>query len=224
MPHASRLFASLVERRRHGGLRGKGEEGNPGNPLPSSIASVFQSPDFISMMSKALLPSLVDGIKHSFRLPHDESSNEQATGDSSGPTKGNPPPSKSSGTPKGPPISSHASGSTSVTLRSGEPPAKVPRVDQNNTNLNEPFDVDEHYPPVTDPESEDDFIEPSSQRWQASEELSALLNICFMKPLSGFDKRQIVRACPRPDVDCLYTPTLDKFLPVLVPKCKTEDN
>ena len=201
----------------------KGEEGNPGNPLPSSIASVFQSPDFISMMSKALLPSLVDGVKHSFRSPHDQSSNEQPTDDSSGPTKGNPPPSKSSGSPKGPLIPSHASGSTSGTLRSGEPPAKVPRVDQNNTNLNKPFDIDEHYPPVTDPGSEDDFIETSSQRWQASEELSALLNICLMKPLSGFDKRQIVRACPRPDVDCVYTPTLDKFLPDLVPKCKTED-
>ena len=171
------------------------------------------------MMSKALLPSLVDGVKRSFRSPHDESSNEQTTGDSSGPTKGNPPPSKSSGSPKGPSIPSHAAGSTSGTLRLGEPPAKVHRADQNNTNLNEPFDVDEHYPPVTDPKSEDDFIEPSSQRWQASEELSAPLNICFMKSLSGFDKRQIVRACPRPDVHCVYTPTLDKFHPDLVPKC-----
>ena len=41
--------------------------------------------------------------------------------------------------------------------------------------------------------------------------------------VSGFDKRQIVRSCPRPDVDCVYTPTLDKFLPDLFPKCKAED-
>ena len=39
----------------------------------------------------------------------------------------------------------------------------------------------------------------------------------FGKALSCFDKRQIVRSCPRPNVDCVYTPVLDKFLPDLVP-------
>ena len=67
------------------------------------------------------------------------------------------------------------------------------------------------------------IYESSSQRWQASEELSSLLNVCFVKPLSGFDQREIVRSCPRPDVDCVYTPVLDIFLPHLVPKCKSED-
>lgn len=56
-----------------------------------------------------------------------------------------------------------------------------------------------------------------------SEELSVLLNVCLLKPLSVFDKRQIVRSCPCPDVDCVYTPVIDKFLPDLVPKCTTED-
>ena len=32
-----------------------------------------------------------------------------------------------------------------------------------------------------------------------------------------------MRSCPRPDVDCVYTPALDNFLPDLVPKCKSED-
>lgn len=44
-----------------------------------------------------------------------------------------------------------------------------------------------------------------------------MLNVCFVKPLSRFDKQQIVRSCPRPDVDCVYTLMLDKFLPDLVP-------
>ena len=45
---------------------------NPGNPLPSSVASfpsVSQSPEFVSMMSKALLPTIVDGVKHSLSSP-----------------------------------------------------------------------------------------------------------------------------------------------------------
>ena len=67
------------------------------------------------------------------------------------------------------------------------------------------------------------IFESSSQRWQATEELPALLNVCFVKPLSGFDKRQIVRSCPRPDVDCVYTPVLDKFVQNLVPKVQSED-
>ena len=66
-------------------------------------------------------------------------------------------------------------------------------------------------------------MESSAQRWQASEELSALLNVCFAKQLTGFEKRQIIRACPRPDVDCVYTPALDRFLPDLGPKYSVDD-
>ena len=68
-----------------------------------------------------------------------------------------------------------------------------------------------------------EILESSSQRWQATEELPALLNVCFVKPLSGFDKRQIVRSCSRPDVDCVYTPVLDKFVQNLVPEVQSED-
>ena len=50
-----------------------------------------------------------------------------------------------------------------------------------------------------------------------------MLDVCLVKPLSGFDKRQIVRSCPRSDVDHVYTPVLDKFLSDLVPKYKSED-
>lgn len=45
---------------------------NSNNPLPSSVgsfASEFQSPDFVSMMPKALLPTVVDGVKHSLSSP-----------------------------------------------------------------------------------------------------------------------------------------------------------
>ena len=66
-------------------------------------------------------------------------------------------------------------------------------------------------------------MESSAQRWQGSEELSALLDVCFAKLLTGFDKRQIIRVCPRSDVDCIYTPELDRFLPDLVPKYTVDD-
>ena len=39
-----------------------------------------------------------------------------------------------------------------------------------------------------DPIEDDDILESSSQPWQATEELSAVLNACFGKPLSRFDK------------------------------------
>ena len=66
-------------------------------------------------------------------------------------------------------------------------------------------------------------MEASSQRWQASEELSALLVVCFTKELTGFYKRQIIPECLRPDVDRVYTPALDRFLPDFVHKCKFDD-
>ena len=67
------------------------------------------------------------------------------------------------------------------------------------------------------------ILELTAQRWPASEELTALLNVCFAKSLTRYDKPQLMKACPRPDVDCLYTPALDKLLADLVPKCKSED-
>lgn len=115
---------------------------------------------------------------------------------------------------------SSAAGSSSGI--STEPPAKIARITIDDTS-NGPAVTASNDQHEYDPPDDDDILESSSQRWQASEELSALLNVCFGKALSGFDKRQIVRSCHRPDVDCVYTPVLDKFLPDLVPKCKAED-
>ena len=47
--------------------------------------------------------------------------------------------------------------------------------------------------------------------------------VCFAKLLTSFDKRQIIRACPGSDVDCVYTPGLDRFLQDLVPKYTVDD-
>ena len=143
---------------------------------------------------------------------------EQTTVNSSGSPKGNTIPSTPSGLSKGPIIPISASGSTSGKF--GELPLKVPRGENFNSD---PIFTDDGFLLSDAVEAEDDLIESSSQRWQASEGTSALLNVCFVKSISGFDKRQIVRSCPRPDVDCVYTPTLDKFLPDLIPKCKAED-
>ena len=143
---------------------------------------------------------------------------EQTTVNSSGSPKGNTIPSTPSGLSKGPIIPISASGSTSGKF--GELPLKVPRGENFNSD---PIFTDNGFLLSDAVEAEDDLIESSSQRWPASERTSALLNVCFVKSISGFDKRQIVRSCPRPDVDCVYTPTLDKFLPDLIPKCKAED-
>ena len=60
-----------------------------------------------------------------------------------------------------------------------------------------------------------DSVEASAARWQASEELSTFLSTT-RKPLSKFDRRQIVKDYPRPNVDAAFTPRLDSYLPGLM--------
>ena len=60
-----------------------------------------------------------------------------------------------------------------------------------------------------------DCTEASAARWQASEELSTFLGTT-RKPLSKFDRRQIVKDYPRPNVDAAFTPRLDSYLPGLM--------
>ena len=71
-----------------------------------------------------------------------------------------------------------------------------------------------------DDEDENEFCH--SARWQASEELSSFLGTLH-KPLSAFERKAITRTYPRPDVDSVYTPALDNYLPSLLPGIKTVD-
>ena len=75
------------------------------------------------------------------------------------------------------------------------------------------------------PEVEDDEDDElcHSVRWQASEQLSAFLGTLH-KPLSSFERKAITKKYPCPDVECVYTPTLDNYLPALLPGVKTVDN
>jgi len=57
-----------------------------------------------------------------------------------------------------------------------------------------------------------DSMEASAARWQASEEFSTFLG-ATRKPLSKFDRRQIVKDNPRPNVDAVFTRHLDSYLP-----------
>jgi len=60
-----------------------------------------------------------------------------------------------------------------------------------------------------------DSVEASAARWQASEELSTFLGTT-RKPLSKFDRRQIVKDYPWPNVDAAFTLRLDSYLPGLM--------
>ena len=79
-------------------------------------------------------------------------------------------------------------------------------------------------PGTSHPTGEDDEDDElcHSARWQASEQLSAFLGTLH-KPLSAFERKAITRKYPRPDVDCVYTPTLDNYLPSLLPGVKNVD-
>ena len=57
---------------------------------------------------------------------------------------------------------------------------------------------------------DDELFSPNS-RWEASQELSTFLNTAS-KRLNRVKRRSLVKTFPRPDVDCIYTPSLDQYL------------
>ena len=63
----------------------------------------------------------------------------------------------------------------------------------------------------------------TSSRWEASEELDALLGITW-KPMPRFDRRTIIREFPRPSSDAAFTPMLDSYLPAMISGAKVTDN
>lgn len=87
---------------------------------------------------------------------------------------------------------------------------------------------DEYIPPndpyvdVEQSELDGTFASATSSRWEASEELDALLNI-ILKPLPRFDRRAIIRELPRPVSDAAWTPSLDSYLPSMISGVKTSD-
>ena len=61
-------------------------------------------------------------------------------------------------------------------------------------------------------------------RWEASEELSSLLDVLFAdKSLSVYDRKQLTKDFPRPNVESVFTPVLDDYLGSLVPGAKGVD-
>lgn len=104
-----------------------------------------------------------------------------------------------------------------VDLSMGEGSSKRLRLksqDGNTEHINDAFlDADQV-------ELED--IPATSSRWEASEELDALLGIMF-KPLPRFDRRAITREFPRPVSDAAWTPSLDNYLPPMISGAKASD-
>lgn len=50
-----------------------------------------------------------------------------------------------------------------------------------------------------------------NSRWEASEELNEFLGT-FSKRLSRFERKSLIKTYPRPNVDSVYTPSLDEYL------------
>ena len=69
-----------------------------------------------------------------------------------------------------------------------------------------------------------DLNEDSPGRWEASEELSSLLNVLFIdKTLSTYERKQITKEFPRPNIEAVYTPVLDNYLSSLIAGAKGVD-
>ena len=101
---------------------------------------------------------------------------------------------------------------------------KRPRGAENYSDEVVILEPDGTNPGTSHPTGEDDEDDElcHSARWQASEQLSAFLGTLH-KPLSAFERKEITRKYPSPDVDCIYTPTLDNYLPSLLPGVKNVD-
>ncbi|KXJ14730.1 hypothetical protein AC249_AIPGENE5018 [Exaiptasia diaphana] len=102
-------------------------------------------------------------------------------------------PSTSSGSPKGFVLPSKPSGSPKGFIE-GEPPFKRPR----SANQSDVTDVyqenDNDYMPYDADNDDESILESSAQHWQASEELSTLLNTCFTKQLSGYNHARLLNS------------------------------
>ena len=69
-----------------------------------------------------------------------------------------------------------------------------------------------------------DLNEDSPGRWEASEELSSLLNVFFIDTtLSTCERKQITKEFPRPNIEAVYTPVLDNYLSSLIAGAKGVD-
>ena len=159
---------------------GSAEEENPGNPLPSSIdsiasfASVFQNPEFVSMMPKATLPTSLDvHLPQHYMASHmvQVMLNEYDLWVN-----------KRYYFPK----------RYHWVIKWHFKWTKIARIAIYGTN-NRPVVSDCNDQPQYDPLDNDDILESSSQCWQSSQELSALKT-----------KQQIVHAFPHPDEDSSF--------------------
>ena len=104
------------------------------------------------------------------------------------------------------------------------PATKRPRGAENYSDGVVILEPDGTNPGTSHPTGEDDEDDElcHSARWQASEQLWAFLGTLH-KPLSAFERKAITRKYPRPDVDGVYTPSLDNYLPSLFPGVKNVD-
>lgn len=104
------------------------------------------------------------------------------------------------------------------------PATKTPRGAKSYSDEVVVIEPDWTNPSTSHPTGEDDEDDElcHSSRWQANEQLSAFLGTLH-KPLSAFERTAITKKYPRPDVDSVYTPTLDNYLPSLLPGVKTVD-
>ena len=69
-----------------------------------------------------------------------------------------------------------------------------------------------------------DYITIPAGRWEASKVLSSFLDILFAdKPLSVYDRKQLTKEFPHPNVESVFTPVLDDYLGSLVTGAKGVD-
>lgn len=86
-----------------------------------------------------------------------------------------------------------------------DPPSKKTEVSEANEDVSE------------------DLTHPAG-RWEASEELSSFLDVMFAgKPLSVYDRKQITKDFPLPNVESVFTPVLDDYLSSFVTGAKGVD-
>ena len=181
----------------------KTSQGNPSTSLlPNSSSTIEMISKAVQNQLSAILPNMIHEITKSTHIERGQSELSHNRRLPAGLTQG-------------------LNKRTHSRLAAGSTQGAIEQIEQSSADkVQEITNEGEREPPLKKANmslsgdfSDIDEVTASPGRWAASEELSSLLNLLFInKNLSSYERKQITKEFPRPDVHSVYTPALDNYL------------
>ena len=192
----------------------KTSQGNPSTSLlPNSSSTIEMISKAVQNQLSAILPNMIHELTKSTHIERDQSELSHNPRLAAGSTQG-------------------LNKRTHSRLAAGSTQGAIEQIEQSSDDeVQEITNEGEREPPLKKANmslsgdfSDIDEVTASPGRWAASEELSSLLNVLFInKNLSSYERNQITKEFPRPDVHSVYTPVLDNYLSSLITGAKGVD-